>query len=440
MSEKQGLKRREFLRNAAVGALGAGLLGSGKLLTGQEDPKNDISPEWKIKEYRMLGRTNFKVSDVSTGYVKNTAVLEKLLDAGVNYIDTAEVYGNEPEVGQVISKRDRSKIFVTSKLVIDPKKNDLTKAGFLKRFDGCLKRLQTDYIDCMMMHSVEDFETLKTPGFYAAMEQMKKQGKLRHIGISNHGTNNTKQPDISMKDILIAAANDGRFDVMLLAYNFIQEDNGAEVLKYLKKKNIGATLMKVNPTGSLPRIKAYVERSKKEKKEIDPDYIKMIPRLEAKQKKAQPFIEKYGLDDDARLRAAAIKFVLSNPDMHTVCCGFRSFDDLDVFLPLSGTRLSGLEKQKLAAYKEGCGDLYCRHACGICESSCPQQVQVNNIMRFNHYYTAQGKEKYAMAHYNRIEKKADVCSTCSGHCESACPYGVPVQGMLAMAHETLTLA
>jgi len=47
-----------------------------------------------------------------------------------------------------------------------------------------------------------------------------------------------------------------------------------------------------------------------------------------------------------------------------------------VNIRLSGTRLSNLEKKKLAAFREGCGPLYCRHACGICEPKCPPPLQV----------------------------------------------------------------
>ena len=61
-------------------------------------------------------------------------------------------------------------------------------------------------------------------------------------------------------------------------------------------------------------------------------------------------------------------------------------------------------------------------------------------MRYNHYFQAQGKEKYAMKNYARLSTKADLCADCKGHCESACPYDVPIYGLLNIAHKTLTLA
>lgn len=437
MKENNGLDRRRFLKNSVLGAgaLSAGML-SGNTLLQAGTTETPSAAEPKIKEYRTLGRTGFKVSDISTGYVKDPAVLERLLDAGVNYIDTAESYGNEGAVGQVVSKRDRKKVFITTKLDF---KKDVSKEGFLKRTYKCLERLQTDYIDCMMIHSCEDPAVLKTEGWHAAMDQLKKEKKLRFVGVSNHGSNWYVAPKISMEKVLMSAVQDGRFDVFLMAYNFIQDDNGARVIKACKEKNIGTTLMKVNPIGGINRVKAHMEKLKKEKKELPEMLKKLLPRLEGKEKRAQWFIKKYQLDDDARMRDAAIRYVLSNPDVNTVCCAFLNFDSLDTFIPLSGTKLSDMEKVKLAAYKEGCAEFYCRHACGICEPACPSRVPVNSIMRYNHYFDAQGKEKFAMKSYANLQSpKADICSRCSGHCEKACPYGVPIQGLLHYAHNNLT--
>lgn len=426
------------MKNTALGVgavtVGPGLAGSG-LLQAEEKAQ-----PLKIKEYRTLGRTGFKVSDIGSGIVKDRAVLEALLDAGVNYIDTAESYRNEEVVGEVISKRDRKKIFVTTKLEILPKMAN-TKEEFLSRAYKCLERLKTDYVDCLMNHSPEEVALVTHENFHAAMKQLKAEGKVRHIGISHHGTNWFLDPKESMEAVLTASANDGRYDVMLMAYNFIRQDNGAKVLKLLKEKNIGATLMKVNPIGKIYILGDRIKKLKAAGKKVPGYYYTGIERAEAKAKQAAAFIEKYGLKDAKSLRDAAIRFALSNPAVSTVCCAFSSFDSLEQFIPLSGTRLSGLEEKKLAAYKEGCGELYCRHACGLCEPSCPHNVRVNTIMRYNHYYEAQGKEKLAMKRYAELDApKGDTCANCSSHqCESACPYGVPAQGLLTIAHNTLSL-
>jgi ferredoxin len=61
-------------------------------------------------------------------------------------------------------------------------------------------------------------------------------------------------------------------------------------------------------------------------------------------------------------------------------------------------------------------------------------------MRYNHYFEAQGSEKFAMEKYAALDTaKADACRTCEGLCERACPYGVPVRVLLNLAHTQLTL-
>ena len=105
------LNRRNFLRNTSLGFLGAGLLGNKGLANPIQDQENELP---KIKEYRTLGRTGFKVSDISIGAsgLINLSVLKTALNMGVNYIDTSELYGGgnaEKTIGKCIKEFDRKK-------------------------------------------------------------------------------------------------------------------------------------------------------------------------------------------------------------------------------------------------------------------------------------------------------------------------------------------
>jgi predicted aldo/keto reductase-like oxidoreductase len=82
-----------------------------------------------------------------------------------------------------------------------------------------LEELQTDYIDCMMMHMPEKTDTLKLEGFHAAMQELKAEGRVRFVGVSHHGSFWFADPAETMENVLLAAADDGRFDVFLMAYN-----------------------------------------------------------------------------------------------------------------------------------------------------------------------------------------------------------------------------
>ncbi|UCC39270.1 MAG: aldo/keto reductase [Candidatus Aminicenantes bacterium] len=433
MIKTRAMNRREFVKASAFGVFGTGILLKSALAF-----ENDYQPELqlKIKEYRTLGRTGFKVSDISCGIYRDIGLLNAVLDTGVNYIDTAESYGNEHILGQAIQNRNRKSLFITTKLLI---RKDVSKQGFLKRAKKCLERLNTDYIDCMMIHSCPDVETLKTEGFHAAMTELKAQGRLRFLGVSNHGVSRRTEPKVSMEKVFLAAAEDGRFDVFLMAYNFLNENNGAKVLRVCKEKNIGATLMKVNPVLLYQRIKENAERLEKEGKDIDEGVIASLNRLKGRTDEIQPFVKKYNLENQSEIRKASIKWALNNPDISTVCCRFQNYTHLEEYVPLSGTRLTAMDARILAAYNKDCGYTYCRHACGECEPECPENVPVNTIMRFNHYFVAQGREKEAMLKYAALKTpKAARCKQCSGHCETVCPYGVPIQGLLALAHNRLT--
>ncbi len=437
MSQKNALNRRQFLRSSALGLVGTGGLAQGIRLRAEEQKKPE-SP--KIKAYRTLGRTGFKVSDISSGGPMEPAILSALLDAGVNYIDTAEGYGNgqsERVVGEVMKDRDRTSVFITTKMIIGRKTK---KDQVLKRARKSLERLQMDYVDCFMIHGPDHTEIVKTPGFHEAMTELKAEGRVKHCGLSNHGSQYKDKVDPTEK-VIGAAVEDGRFDVILMVYNFIQKDSGETLLKMCREKNIGTTLMKTNPVGGYTMIKESMEALEKEGKDIPPVYKMILPRFKLKADQAQEFIKKYNLQNNSQIREAAIRFVLSNQDMNAVCISFRNFDDVENHIKLSGMRMTGEDKAMLAAYREGCGPFYCRHACGKCEPRCPYGVPVNTIMRYNHYFGAQGREKYAMLEYAKLNTaKADLCQDCKGHCESACPYGVPIHGLLLLAHQRLTLA
>jgi predicted aldo/keto reductase-like oxidoreductase len=448
MSQSRGTNRRNFIKLSTLGLIGSGVL-SRKSFPGLILPQNSASEDMpRIKGYRTLGRTGFKVSDIGAGDFDDPGPFRALLDAGVNYIDTSETYGQHGrKIGEAIKGRERSSLFISSKLMADTsirriRTIGIDKNGFIQRANRVMEAMQIDYLDCLMLSSPETVETLKTPGFHEATEQLKKEGKIRFVGVSNHGSQWwMKKPKESMDKILLAAAEDGRFDMMLLAYNFLKEDGSEQVLEVCGQKNIGTTLMKTNPIRHYNYMKTWIERYRHSKgQELGEEEKENVARMEKKVERAQDFINKYNLKSEKEIRDAAIKFVLTNPNVHTVCATVLNYDDTREFLNLSGGRLEPKDKALLSAYADECGSLYCRHACGVCEPHCPYEVPVNTIMRYDHYYVSQGREKHAMSKYAALKSnKADKCQNCAGYCESACPYGVPVRALLATAHHTLTL-
>jgi predicted aldo/keto reductase-like oxidoreductase len=436
---KKNISRRRFVGGslAAITSLG---LAKGKGLLAQETDPNADAP--RIKKYRTLGRTGFRCSDIGFGSsgVTDPALMSAIFDAGVNYVDCAEGYLRgqvEKTIGLAVKNRDRKKVFITTKLGL--RKND-TKQTVIQRANKCLERLQSPYIDCLMIHMPSTVAALDNEAYHSAIKDLKAEGKVRFSGLSNHGSQWGDVPE-TMETVHLAAAEDGRFDVALLVYNFIQREMGENILKAYKKKNVGATLMKTNPVLNYEERRVEIEKAEEEGRDISPRTRALVERLKARADLADGFKKKYNLSHFDEIRDAAIKFVLDNPDVCTACPTILNYNDLEAYVSLSGSTFDLKAQNTLSAYKAIYGEFYCRHACGQCEPHCPSCVPVNTIMRYNHYFVGQKKEKEAMLQYASLPtNKADSCFHCEGHCEMACPYGVPVQGLLVWAHRTLTLA
>ena len=438
------VSRRQFLITGGAAAAASGLTGIAAADEEQETPK--------IKTYRTLGRTGFEVSDISIGGGGREANLYRYAyDHGINYFDTAEQYANgdnERKIGEALQHMDRKKVFITTKLLL---KDEDTKQTILDRFSKCQERLSTEYVDALYIHSAPTVSALDNEGFHAAARQLKADGRLRFVGVSNHGSR--AEEEESLDQVLVAAAEDGRFDLMLIAYNFMNHEKGDKVLAACKKNNVGTTAMKTAP-GTVPvdsldpdnpseRWAKYIDSQVEAGNERE-DVIKEIQDYIAETEKAfadaKPFMEERGITDRQGLRMAAVQWVLSNPDMQTACIGFRDFDTIDRFLPLSGAKMSQARAAALDHYRVAASSLYCRHACTECSGACPQGMPVSTVMRYAYYFTEQAREKHAMSKYRNLGyADALPCDSCSGPCTGACPFGVNIKANLVAAHGLLTL-
>ncbi len=441
MNGNMRLDRRGFIKASAFGLAGVGTaLNAGPSRTAGTGAGRVAEEAPKIKSYRTLGRTGFKVSDIGVGTSQTfpTAVVAAALDAGVNYIDTGEGYGRgaaERSIAEAIKGRDRKSLFITTKIRVDGLAG---KEQVVEKARQSLERLQTEYLDCLMPIGLTTSASLKNEPFHQAIGQLKTEGRVRFAGLANHGSRGPGQGE-TMDQVLLAAIEDGRFDVVLFVYNFLQKEAGEKILEAAAAKNVGTTIMKSNPLGRYFDLQSRAEQLKKDGQPLDERLARSLAEMEETAKKAESFLQQNGLTTPAAIKAAALKFVLGDPRVHTLNLAFNTFEDVRDRLALSATPLRPAEKALLAAYESECGRLYCRHACGICEAGCPRAVPVNTIMRYNHYFEARGGEKLAMEKYAGLTAKADLCRNCPGFCESSCPYGVPVRGLLSLAHAQLTL-
>jgi len=451
------VSRRKFLElGGAALAAGSLTMCAGKAPVAEPDTTAAPSPTEGslIKKHYTLGRTGFEVSDVSMGcgHISESNVVRYAYDKGINYFDTAESYGkgdSETKIGEAMQHMDRKKIFITTKLEM---KDEDTEQTILDRFGKCQERLQTDYVDCLFMHSLPTADKLDTPHFHSAVAKLKADGRLRYCGVSNHGPRGEEGD--SMEKVLVTAADDGRFDVMLLSYNFLNKEEAENVLAACKRNDVGTTAMKTrpgmleiphfdpdNPSEDFANyINGMIEQGGTREEAVT-NIKNWLERQKEGVDKIKPFVEKYGITTEEQLTTTAVQWVLQNPDMHTVTVSTPDYERLDLALSVSGTPLTAGDVAFLRDAEHILGNQYCRHGCTACVAACAHSLPVNTIMRYAYYARCQGREKHGMVKYSRLKNhNAALCQTCSAPCKGACPHGLDVQGQLLRAHSLLSLA
>ncbi len=147
-----------------------------------------------------LGCWNFGGDWDNSNEEKSMTIVDKAIDLGINLFDIAPVYGlgiSETVLGKALKRNGkRKKIIIASKcgLVWDNKNNvtrNLTKKSILKEIDDSLLRLQTDYIDIYQLHWPDHDTPLEETA--EALNQIKKSGKIRYIGLTNYSADETRK-------------------------------------------------------------------------------------------------------------------------------------------------------------------------------------------------------------------------------------------------------
>jgi diketogulonate reductase-like aldo/keto reductase len=116
-------------------------------------------------------------------------MVSHVLANGYRHIDTAQIYGNEAEVGEGIRRSGvaRGDIFLTTKVWVENYK----RAAFIASVDESLKKLKTDYVDLLLLHWPNEAVPLAEQ--IGALNEVAKAGKVRHIGVSNFNTDLMRQ-------------------------------------------------------------------------------------------------------------------------------------------------------------------------------------------------------------------------------------------------------
>lgn len=166
---------------------------------------------------------------------ESVAVVRQALDAGINFVDTAEAYRTEEIVGQAIKGRDRSQLVISTKKSAG---QETTVQDVVQSLEASLQRLGTDYVDIYHLHGVvlPDYEYLASE-IVPVLQRLRDQGKIRYIAISERFG-----PD-PQHNMLQRALLDDVWDVMMVGFNLLNQSARERVFPKTIEKNIGVLIM-----------------------------------------------------------------------------------------------------------------------------------------------------------------------------------------------------
>lgn len=333
--------------------------------------------------YKRLGKTNLNVSVIGFGGIpiqritkdETVPVIQKAMELGINYIDTARGYTvSEEYIGNALYG-------IRDKWIVASKSMARTKDEILKDVDISLKNLQTDYIDLYQIHNVKEMEIYKqvtsAGGALEGLLAAKKAGKIGHIGITAHSL-----------DTLKVAVESNLFETIMYPYNIV-ETQADELFKRAYEKNIGVIAMKPMAGGALQN------------------------------------------------GTLAMRFILQNKYITSAIPGMASIKEVEENVKAfeNVSPLSADEIKQCSDISKKLGKVFCRR-CGYC-APCPQGIDIPYCFILKAYYDNYDLKDWAIGRYKAMKSHAGDCREC-GRCEKKCPYSLPIRKMLKEVKKTFS--
>ena len=325
-------------------------------------------------EYRILGKTGLKISRLGFGGIPiqridaegTKALMHKMKEAGINYIDTARGYTvSEEYLGYALEG-------IREHFVIATKSMARTKEAMAVDIDISLKNLRTNYIDLYQVHnpSPAQLEQVMAPGgALEALLEAKAAGKIGHIGLTAHSL-----------DVFKTALELDWVETFMFPYNIV-ENQGEKLIAECAKRNIGFVDMKPLAGGAI---------------------------------------------EDATL---ALRYICANDAVTVVIPGMAEEKELEQNLAAvnNTSPITVEEKAAFLEVRNQLGTNFCRR-CNYCQP-CAAGINISAAFLFEGYLNRYGLGEWARGRYAAMPTHASDCIGC-GACESRCPYNLPIRKML----------
>lgn len=322
-----------------------------------------------------LGRSGLMVSRVGFGGIpiqrlsedEAVAVVKRCLELGITYLDTASGYTtSERRIGKAIHSNRRGLILAT-------KSTARTSEGIEAHLAQSLKMLGTSYIDLYQFHNVSDSKNLDMVlarnGPMSIIEKAKKEGVVKHVGITCHTIDAAKE-----------AVKTDRFETVMFPFNFIASEPGLELLELARKHNVGFIAMKPLSGGMQTNI------------------------------------------------TVSFKYLLQFPDVVPIV-GIEKIKEIEEIVQVlkKSRKLTSAERAEMQKVIKELGTRFCRR-CDYCQP-CSVGIPISTVMAITGYAKTSPPAYVFGSAMQDIMKKAEGCTDC-GECESRCPYKLPIREII----------
>jgi predicted aldo/keto reductase-like oxidoreductase len=323
--------------------------------------------------YTQLGRTGLTVSRSSFGALpiqrlsvsEAGVLLRKAFDGGINFFDTARAYSDsEEKIAAALSD-------VRDKIVLATKTQATEPDAFRRDLEKSLSTLKTDRIDIYQLHNPKRLPLAGDP-LYDCMLEARRQGKIRFIGVTNHGIDNA-----------LSAIDSGLYDTLQFPLSALSNEKELHMAKKCGERNIGFIAMKALCGGLLTS--------------------------------AAPTM--------ACLRSLT----------HVVpIWGFQRVEEIDEVLTLEKDppAYDGEMRRRVERERAELGGDFCR-GCGYCQP-CAVNIEINNCARMPFLLRRAVWQTFVTPEYQAKMALIEKCIDC-GQCRSRCPYGLDCPALLRAA-------
>ncbi|KQR05964.1 aldo/keto reductase [Arthrobacter sp. Leaf145] len=302
-------------------------------------------------EYRLLGRTGVKVSPLCLGammfgpwgnndHADAIRIIHRALDAGINFIDTADVYSggtSEEIVGKAIEGR-RDDVFLATKFFMpmnpdDPNQSGGSRRWIIREVENSLRRLNTDYIDLYQVHRPSpDTDVEETLG---ALTDLVRQGKVRYIGSSSYSGSQIVEAQWAARE-----RNLERFVTEQPPYSILARGIEEDVLPTVQRHGMGTLSYSPLAGGWLSG------RWRKDSASSPTSSARPSARFDmtrfANQRKLDLVEDLAQLAEESGLSLIelAIAFVINHPGITSAIVGPRTMAQLESYLPAASVALT----------------------------------------------------------------------------------------------------